>query len=79
MSVVTIVLKLDGLAAGLLVSLIYEASFHRCALLANYDIFEIVIYLFFCLQGVETLAHLTVNVFELMEQVSIVHITCLHY
>ena len=79
MSIVAIVLKLDGLAAGLLVAFICEASFHCCALLANYNIFEIVINLFFCLQRVKTLAHLTANVFELMKQVAVIHVTCLHY
>ena len=79
MSVVAIVLELDGLAAGLLVAFVLKASLHCCALLANDDILEVVINLLFGLQGVETLAHLTADVFKLMKQVSVVHVTRLHH
>ena len=72
-------LKLDSLAAGFLVTLVTEAGLNCCALLANYNIFDFVIYLLLRLKGIKTLAHLTANVFKLMKQMTIVHVTCLNH
>ena len=71
-------LQLNSLAARLFIALLSQPRLKRSPLLANYDIFDFIIDVFLSLKVVEALSLIAVCIGELMQNVPIVYVTCIH-
>ena len=71
-------LQLYSLAARLLIALLSQPRLKRSPLLANYDIFDFIVDVFLGLKVVEALSLIAVGIGELVQNVPIVYVTCIH-
>ena len=71
-------LQLYSLAARLFIALLSQPRLKRSPLLANYDIFDFIIDVFLSLKVVEALSLIAVGIGELVQNVPIVYVTCIH-
>ena len=71
-------LELNGLVAGKFVTLLAEAGLYRGAFPSNYDIFDFIVDGLLGLEKVKALSLIAVCVNKLMQDVTIVHVPCIH-